>query len=66
VRAQGARVVGGPTGTDAWLLEIPRERLAPALAGLRASSAVAQVESLEAADADNPSARNVRPVGGTR
>jgi len=46
LRAADARVVGGPTVTDAWLLRVPALG-APALARLRAERAVARVESLE-------------------
>ena len=46
LRAVDARVVGGPTVTDAWLLRVPALG-APALARLRAEPAVARVESLE-------------------
>lgn len=46
LRAADARVVGGPTVTDAWLLRIPSIG-ADALARLRAEPAVARVESLE-------------------
>ena len=46
LRACDARLVGGPTVTDAYLLRIP-ELGAQALARLRAQPAVARVESLE-------------------
>ena len=46
LRAADARVVGGPTVTDAYLLRIPALD-AEALARLRAEPAVARVESLE-------------------
>jgi len=46
LRAADARVVGGPTVTDAYLLRIPALD-ANALARLRAEPAVARVESLE-------------------
>ena len=46
LRAADARVVGGPTVTDAYLLRIPSLD-ADALARLRAEPAVARVESLE-------------------
>ena len=46
LRAADARVVGGPTVTDAWLLRIPALG-ADSLARLRADPAVARVESLE-------------------
>jgi anti-sigma factor RsiW len=44
LRANGARLVGGPTVTDAYLLQLPPG----ALARLRTDAAVARVESLEA------------------
>jgi hypothetical protein len=46
LRAADARVVGGPTVTDAYLLRIPSLD-ADALARLRVEPAVARVESLE-------------------
>jgi hypothetical protein len=46
LRAGDARLVGGPTVTDAYLLRIPDLGAAP-LARLRAQRAVARVESLE-------------------
>ena len=46
LRAADARVVGGPTVTDAWLLRMPALD-ATSLARLRAQPAVARVESLE-------------------
>jgi len=46
LHAADARIVGGPTVTDAWLLRLP-EPGAAALARLRAAPAVARVESLE-------------------
>jgi len=46
LRAAGARVVGGPTAADAYLLRLP-EPAAPALARLRNERAVASVESLQ-------------------
>ncbi len=46
LRASGARLVGGPTVTDAYLLQLPS--LQPeALSRLRAERAVVRVESLE-------------------
>lgn len=45
VRASGARIVGGPTVTDAWLLGTDQAP-APVLARLRAEPAVALAESL--------------------
>jgi len=44
----GARLVDGPTVTDAYLLNVPAERQAAALAGLRATPAVVLAESLDA------------------
>ena len=44
----GARLVDGPTATDAYLLNVPAERQAAALAGLRASPTVVLAESLDA------------------
>ena len=46
LRAAGARIVGGPTAADAYLLQLP-EPAAPALARLRAERAVARVEALQ-------------------
>ena len=46
LRAADARIVGGPTVTDAWLLRLP-DSDADSLARLRAAPAVARVESLE-------------------
>ena len=46
LRAADARIVGGPTVTDAWLLRLP-DTGAGSLARLRAEPAVARVESLE-------------------
>jgi hypothetical protein len=47
LRASGARVVDGPTVTDAYLLDVGADRQARALGLLRAESAVVLVESLE-------------------
>jgi anti-sigma factor RsiW len=44
----GARLVDGPTVTDAYLLSVPAERQAAALAGLRATPIVVLAESLDA------------------
>ena len=44
----GARLVDGPTGTDAYLLSVPGDRQAAALAGLRATPIVLLAESLDA------------------
>nr|HET7858781.1 zf-HC2 domain-containing protein [Caldimonas sp.] len=46
LRAAGARIVGGPTAVDAYLLRLP-DPTAAALARLRAERAVASVESLQ-------------------
>jgi hypothetical protein len=46
LRAAGARIVGGPTGADAYLLRLP-EPAAPALARLRDERAVVSVEALQ-------------------
>jgi anti-sigma factor RsiW len=50
LRASGARLVGGPTVTDAYLLQLP-EPGPQALAGLRTQAAVLRVESLLGATA---------------
>lgn len=47
LRASGARLVGGPTVTDAYLLQLPSLR-PEFLSRLRAERAVVRVESLEA------------------
>lgn len=44
----GARVVDGPTATDAYLLKVPPEHQALTLAGLRAKPIIVLAESLEA------------------
>lgn len=46
LRASGARVVGGPTVTDAWLLAMPPADAAASLARLRAEPAVLLAEPL--------------------
>jgi hypothetical protein len=46
LRATGARIVGGPTVTDAYLLRLS-DPSAPALARLRAQPGVLRVESLQ-------------------
>jgi anti-sigma factor RsiW len=43
-----ARVVDGPTATDAWVVALPRDHYAQALAALRAQPAVTLAEALEA------------------
>lgn len=50
VRAHGARIVGGPTVADAWLLDADGSA-AHALAGLRAEDAVTLAEALAPAEA---------------
>ncbi len=45
----GARLVDGPTVTDAYVVRLPRERYAAALEKLRKEQAVALVEALESA-----------------
>jgi anti-sigma factor RsiW len=47
LRANGARVVDGPTATGLYLLSLPPEHRAEALQRLRADPAVALLESLE-------------------
>lgn len=49
LQAAGARIVGGPTVTDAYLLDVPDEKLTGALHDLRADRAVILVESLRTA-----------------
>jgi anti-sigma factor RsiW len=46
VHASGARIVGGPTVTDAWLLAVPEGEAPAALARLRAEPAVLLAEPL--------------------
>jgi hypothetical protein len=46
VRAGGARIVGGPTVTDAYVLAFPDGQAAPVLARLRAEPAVLLAEPL--------------------
>jgi hypothetical protein len=48
VRAGGARIVAGPTVTDAWVLAMPQAQSASALARLRAEPAVLLAEPLGA------------------
>lgn len=48
VRAGGARIVAGPTVTDAWVLAVPQAQSASALARLRAEPAVLLAEPLGA------------------
>ncbi len=47
--AAGARLVDGPTVTDAYVVRLPREHYAAALDKLRRQQAVALVEALESA-----------------
>jgi hypothetical protein len=49
LNASGARLVDGPTVTDAYVVRLPRERYEAALAALRAQPAVALVEALQTA-----------------
>jgi anti-sigma factor RsiW len=48
LRSGEARLVGGPTATDAYLLRLPDRGATEALARLRAQPGVVRVESLEA------------------
>lgn len=48
LRVSEARVVDGPTATDGWVVALPREHYAQALATLRAQPAVTLAEALEA------------------
>lgn len=47
LQAQNARIVDGPTVTDAWLLNVPAERHAQVLQALRATPAVKLAEPLD-------------------
>jgi hypothetical protein len=47
LQAQGARVVDGPTVTDAYLLSVPDENRDRALQALRANPAVKLAEALD-------------------
>ena len=47
LRASGARVVDGPTVTDAYLLSVPSEKLAQTVDRLKSERAVTLVESLK-------------------
>ena len=49
LNASGARLVDGPTVTDAYVVRLPRERYAEGLAALRRQPGVALVEALETA-----------------
>jgi hypothetical protein len=50
LRAAGARIVDGPTVTDAYLLNVPEEKLNGSLHGLRTNQAVILAESLSSGD----------------
>jgi hypothetical protein len=50
LNASGARLVDGPTVTDAYVVRLPHERYAAALAALRGQPAVALVEALQPAN----------------
>ncbi|MYN41147.1 hypothetical protein GTP55_17425 [Duganella sp. FT109W] len=47
LQAQNARIVDGPTVTDAWLLNVPTDRHAQILQALRANAAVKLAEPLD-------------------
>jgi len=49
LHAAGARIVGGPTITDAYLLSVPEDKLTGALHDLRLDRAVVLAESLRTA-----------------
>jgi hypothetical protein len=49
LQRSGARLVDGPTATDAYLVRLPPERYAESLALLRGQPAVQLAEALEAA-----------------
>ena len=49
LNASGARLVDGPTVTDAYVVSLPRDRYTEALAKLRREPGVALVEALETA-----------------
>ena len=51
LRASGARMVDGPTASNAWLLSVPGQGHLQAIARLRAQPAVAIAESLDARQA---------------
>jgi hypothetical protein len=51
LQAQNARVVDGPTVTDAYLISVPAAGRAQALQALRAESAVKLVEPLDGGSA---------------
>jgi hypothetical protein len=47
LRTSGARLVGGPTAADAYVLQVPLASRATALAKLRADHAVVMAEPLD-------------------
>lgn len=47
LQAQNARIVDGPTVTDAWLLSVPNDRHAQILQALRSNAAVKLAEPLD-------------------
>lgn len=47
LQAQNARIVDGPTVTDAWLLNVPNDRHAQILQALRSNAAVKLAEPLD-------------------
>jgi hypothetical protein len=49
LKASGARLVDGPTVTDAYVVKLPRDRYTEGLAKLRRQPGVALVEALETA-----------------
>jgi hypothetical protein len=51
LKTTGARLVDGPTETDAYLLDVPRPGRGEALSKLRADSAVAMAEPIDPAGA---------------
>ena len=50
LNTSGARLVDGPTVTDAYVVRLPREHYESALAALRQQPAVALVEALQTAN----------------
>ena len=50
LQGAGARIVGGPTSADAYLLQVPAAGRDRALAALRADAAVAMAEPLDTAE----------------
>jgi hypothetical protein len=51
LRAVGARLVDGPTAADAYVLDVPDDRRAAAVAQLRSDAAVSLAEPLDRPDA---------------